>query len=119
VQSLAATLAEQYERDGSLPCQPVTLIAENKWRAVRYGLDAELVDLTRDAQRPARDALRELAERAAPAARRLGCAEELELLEHVLDRGDGATEQRAAAENAGGSLLGVAQWLCEHTVRGL
>jgi carboxylate-amine ligase len=119
VQSLAATLAERYERDGSLPCQPITLIAENKWRAVRYGLDAELVDLVHDEQRPARDALRELAELAMPAAQRLGCADELVLLDRLLQRGDGASEQRAAAENAGGSPLGVAQWLCEHTLKGL
>jgi len=119
VQSLAATLAERYDRDGVLPCEPITLIAENKWRAVRHGLDADLVDLAHDEQRPARDALRELAELASPAARRLGCAEELTLLEGVLERGDGAGEQRAAAENAGGSLLGVAQWLCEHTLEGL
>jgi carboxylate-amine ligase len=119
VQSLVATLAEQYEQNGTLACQPITLIAENKWRAVRYGLDAELVDLTRDVQRPAREALRELAELAGPAARRLGCADELALLEGLLQRGDGAGEQRAAAENAGGSLLGVTQWLCEHTLEGL
>jgi hypothetical protein len=41
------------------------------------------------------------------------------LLERVLERGDGAAEQRAAAENAGGSLLGVAKWLCEHTLKEL
>jgi len=119
VQSLVATLAERFERDGVLEMQPVTLVAENKWRAVRHGLDADLVDLTRDEQRPAREALRELAELAAPAARRLGCAGELALLETVLARGDGASEQRAAAEAAGGSLLGVARQLCEHTLQGI
>jgi carboxylate-amine ligase len=97
----------------------VTLIGENKWRAVRYGLDAELVDLVHDEQRSAREALRELAELAGPAAKRLGCAEELGLLEGLLERGDGASEQRAAAENAGGSPLAVAQWLCRHTLEGL
>lgn len=119
VQSLAATLAERFDRDGALQTQPVTLIAENKWRAVRYGLDADLVDLVRDEQRPARDALRELAELAQPAATRLGCAEELALLELVLTRGDGAGEQRNAAAEADGSLLGVARWLCEETAKGL
>ncbi|MEN3343384.1 MAG: glutamate---cysteine ligase / carboxylate-amine ligase [Actinomycetota bacterium] len=118
-QSLVATLAERYERDGALPIQPVTLIAENKWRAARYGLDAELVDLARDEQRPARDALRGLAELAEPAARRLGCAEELALLGPLLDRGDGASEQRAAYEAADGSPLGVARWLAERTVEAL
>ena len=81
MQSLAATLAERYEREGTLPIQPRPLIEENKWRAARFGLDADLVDLERDEERPAPDALRALAELAAPAAKRLGCAEELELLE--------------------------------------
>lgn len=119
VQSLTATLAERFDRDGVLGTQPVTLVAENKWRAVRYGLDAELVDLSRDEVRPARHALRELAELAAPAAARLGCADELARLEDVLERGDGASEQRAAAESAGGSLLGVAKRLCELTTQEL
>jgi carboxylate-amine ligase len=119
IQSLVATLAAEYERMGALVIQPVTLIAENKWRAARYGLDASLVDLRRDEERPARDALRELAELAAPAAARLGCAEELALLDELLDRGDGASEQRAAHEAGGGSLLGVARWVAERTTGGL
>ncbi len=116
VQSLAATLAERYEREGALPIQPRPLIEENKWRAVRFGLDATLVDLERDEERSARDALRVLAELAAPAAGRLGCEDELALLEALLERGDGASEQRAIYEVGGGNLLGVAQWLAERTV---
>jgi carboxylate-amine ligase len=119
VQSLAAALAERYDREGSLPTQPRTLIEENKWRAARSGLDATLVDLERDEERPAREALRALAELAGPAARRLGCAEELALLEPLLQRGDGASEQRRAHGEAKGSLLGVAQRLAELTTEGL
>ena len=116
VQSLVATLAERYEREGTLPIQPRPLIEENKWRAARFGLEATLVDLERDEERPARQALRALADLAGPAAKRLGCAHELGLLEALLDRGDGAHEQRVAHEAAGGSLLGVAQWLAERTI---
>jgi carboxylate-amine ligase len=117
VQSLVATLADAHAR-GAIPApQPVTLIAENKWRAVRHGLEAQLVDLQHDVERQAREALLELAELARPAAIRLGCVDELDLLEPLLARGDGASEQRAAAEAAGGSLLAVTQWLCEQTTR--
>jgi glutamate---cysteine ligase / carboxylate-amine ligase len=116
VQSLVATLAERYERGGALPIQPRPLIEENKWRAVRFGLDATLVDLEHDEERSARDALRALADLAAPAARRLGCDGELGLLEALLERGDGASEQRAAYEGGGGNLLAVAKWLAERTV---
>jgi glutamate---cysteine ligase / carboxylate-amine ligase len=119
VQSLAATLAERYERDGTLPTQPRTLIEENKWRATRFGLEARLVDLDRDEERPAREAILELAELAAPAARRLGSVDELDLVEPLLARGDGAAEQRHAFEQGEGSLLAVARRLAEQTVAGL
>jgi carboxylate-amine ligase len=112
-QSLAATLVDQ-----PAPAQPRTLIAENKWRAARHGLAAELVDLARDEPRPARDAVRALVELAAPAADTLGCTAELAEVEGILERGSGADEQRRAQEEDG-SLLSVARWLAEETVRDL
>jgi carboxylate-amine ligase len=116
VQSLTATLVERYERDGKLPIQPRPLVEENKWRAARFGLEATLVDLERDEERPASEALRALADLAAPAAKRLGCADELGQLEQLIERGDGAHEQRAVHGAASGSLLGVAKWLAERTI---
>jgi carboxylate-amine ligase len=111
-QSLAATYSER-----PLAPQPRSLIAENKWRAVRYGLDADLVDLRRDRRRTARDAVRELAEAAAPAAEQLGCAVELAGIEELLQRGNGADEQRLV-HGRGKSLLAVARWLAATTVAG-
>jgi carboxylate-amine ligase len=118
VQALAATLAERHAREGVLQLQPVTLVNENKWRAARYGLDARLVDLERDVERPARDAVRDLVELAEPAAARLGCLRELGLVERVLERGSGTDEQRAAAGSSG-SLLAVAKFIAGETIRGL
>ncbi|CAN5315350.1 glutamate--cysteine ligase [soil metagenome] len=111
-QSLVATLVER-----PFDPQPRTLVAENRWRAARHGLEAVLVDLAADRPRPARDAVRELLELVAPAALRLGCSRELEEIEALLDRGTGADEQRHAYEESEGSLLAVAQWLAEETVR--
>jgi glutamate---cysteine ligase / carboxylate-amine ligase len=118
VQSLAATLAEQYEADGALPIQPVTLVAENKWRAARYGLDAELIDFVRDEVRPAREASLELVELATPSARTLGCEDELAEIERICARGTGSDEQRNVQEEEG-NLLAVAKWLAEQTVAGV
>jgi carboxylate-amine ligase len=112
-QSLAASLAHEPE-----PIQPRTLIAENKWRAVRHGLQAELVDLAQGRARPAKDAVRELVDRAAPAATKLGCEQELAEVEWLLERGSGADEQRRANEEQGG-LVEVARHLAEETVQGL
>jgi glutamate---cysteine ligase / carboxylate-amine ligase len=99
-----------------VPVQPRTLIAENKWRAARYGLEAELVDLRRDRPRPAREAVRELLSLTEAAAVRLGCTAELGEIERLLERGTGADEQRRAHEPEG-SLLSVVRWLAEETVR--
>jgi glutamate---cysteine ligase / carboxylate-amine ligase len=118
VQSLAATLADRYDGEGSLPVQPITLVSENKWRATRYGLDADLIWLERDEERPAREALRHLVELAEPAARRLGCAAELALVDEVLRRGTGADEQRRVQAD-GESLLAVAQFLSATTTEAL
>jgi glutamate---cysteine ligase / carboxylate-amine ligase len=114
VQALAATLTERLARDGRLPIEDATLVAENRWRAIRRGLDAELIWLERDEERPARDAVRELVELARPAARRLGADTALAEVERILERGTGADEQRRARDGRG-SLLGVAQWLVEAT----
>jgi carboxylate-amine ligase len=110
-QSLVATLAER-----PVPVQPRLLIAENKWRAVRHGLDADLFDLTKDTSCPARDALRQAVELATPAAGRLGCEAELAEIEQLLERGSGSDEQRRVAEEHGG-LVGVARWVAEETIR--
>ena len=111
-QCLVASLVED-----PVPPQPRTLIAENKWRAVRYGLRAELVDLAHDGPRSAPDAVRELVRRAAAVAPQLGCEEELAEVERLLERGNGADEQRRIEEEGG--LVGVARWLAEETVRDL
>jgi carboxylate-amine ligase len=39
---------------------PGALIEENKWRAVRYGLDGQLLDLGKQTDLPARELIREL-----------------------------------------------------------
>ena len=77
VQSLVATFAEAHEAGGTPLVQPVTLVDENKWRATRDGLDARLIDLEHDTERSAREAVLALVERSEPAAKRLGCADEL------------------------------------------
>jgi carboxylate-amine ligase len=118
VQSLVATLAERWERDGRLPVQPALLIDENRWRAARHGLAGELIDLERDEEVPSRQAVLALVERAEEAARRLGCAVELAEVARLCERGTGADEQRRRHEETG-SLLAVAQWLAAETVQEL
>ena len=118
VQSLAATYADRYERDGVLPAQPRPLLEENKWRAARYGLDAELIWLERDEERPAREAVAALVALAEPAAQRLGCGEEIAAVSRICERGAGADEQRRVLAESE-SLLSVTRWLVETTASSL
>ena len=53
------------------------LIEENLWRAIRYGLSGELIDLATGEVRPARAHLERLVEWVLPVAEELGCAEHL------------------------------------------
>jgi carboxylate-amine ligase len=93
VQSLAATVGSAFECGDAAPVGSAFLLEENRRRAARYGLEARLIDLEDDTERPAADAIRALVERCAPAADALGCAEELELVEQILVCGNGADEQ--------------------------
>jgi carboxylate-amine ligase len=116
VQSLVATFAAAFDRGEKQPTEPITLVAENKWRAARDGLNAKLIDFATDSERPAPDAVRALVEAARPAAQELGCDGELDGIESLLERGSGADEQLRIYEETD-SLLAVAKWLNEETVR--
>ncbi|HVP75094.1 MAG TPA: hypothetical protein VMS63_03650 [Gaiellaceae bacterium] len=50
-----------------------------------------------------------------PAADALGCAEQLELVEQILTRGNGADAQQCVYFDTG-DLGAVARWITEHTV---
>ncbi|HYA08418.1 MAG TPA: glutamate--cysteine ligase [Gaiellaceae bacterium] len=114
VQSLVATLGSAFEC-GEMPrTSPDILLEENRWRATRDGLEARLIDVAQDTERPAGDAIRALVDRCAPAADALGCAEELELVEQILDGGNGADTQRRIYDETG-DLRAVARWIAERT----
>jgi carboxylate-amine ligase len=117
-QALAKTIGDAFDRGERMPVEPALLVSENKWRAARYGLNTQLIDLSNDTERPAADAVRALVERCRPAARELGCASELAAVESLLVRGSGADEQLRVYEETE-SLLAVAQWTAEETVREL
>lgn len=67
---------------------------ENKWRAIRHGLEAELVTLE-GKPRPLRDDLRDWMEQLRPLAIKLGYEMYLERLEQIITRGNSSQRQRA------------------------
>jgi carboxylate-amine ligase len=79
--------------------QPRRLIEENFWRALRYGLDGELIDLERNQTYPASEALDRLLGWTVPARSELG-------IEPSFPARNGAQRQRQMLE-AGSSLTEV------------
>ena len=71
---------------------PRSLIEENLWRAVRYGLDGEMIDLERGHTQPASEAFERLQEWCAPAKAELG-------IEVALPPLNGAHRQRRMLES--------------------
>jgi carboxylate-amine ligase len=72
---------------------PPRLIEENLWRAIRRGLDGNLIDLDRSEERPAIAAVERLLEAIEPARDALGLDVHLDGLFAALDGGNGAQRQ--------------------------
>jgi glutamate---cysteine ligase / carboxylate-amine ligase len=106
-QCLVAT-AEDYAPEDA------RFVSENKWRAIRRGLDARLYDFETKEEKGARETARALVARLRPVSQDLGCETELEGVLEILHRGTGAELQRAAYERRG-SLEDVVDYLLETT----
>jgi glutamate---cysteine ligase / carboxylate-amine ligase len=75
--ALTARIARALDEGEGLPDYPHRLIEENFWRATRYGLAGELIDLATGEVQPARGHIERLLEWVAPVARELGAAQYL------------------------------------------
>ena len=86
--------------DGPLPILQPWHVSENKWRAARYGLDAEII-IDRDTNEAwVRDELALWVERLTPLAREFGCEGDLRQVLTVIEQG--AYERQRALYKAGG-----------------
>ena len=74
---------------------PLLLLAENRWRAQRYGVGGTLFDLGKGELVPFRDLMEELLVMLSDDAEALGCGAELEHARVILARGTSADRQVA------------------------
>jgi carboxylate-amine ligase len=86
------------------------LVQQNKWRACRYGLDANLVDQDTRETMPARRVVRDLVEQLRGDAEALGCEAELESVVAMADKPTGADRQLAIYERTGDLVEVVRQF---------
>lgn len=104
---LVVELDDRCAAGEKLPTMPPWHVQENKWRAARYGLDAEIILDSACRERLMTDDLHDLLERLEPVARRLGCADELRAVEDIPRHGASYQRQRAVADESGGDLVAV------------
>ncbi|EIV94019.1 glutamate--cysteine ligase [Frankia sp. QA3] len=112
-QCLVDRMNTQIDRGYRLPTPQRWLVQENKWRAARYGLEAQIMVNDRGGVRSVRDDLVDLVEDLLPVAHRLDCAEQLADVLVILETGASYTRQRAAARRADGDLTRVVDTLLE------
>jgi carboxylate-amine ligase len=102
------------------------IVAENCWRAQRYGIHGSFVDAGARRLAPVRDVLEETLALVAEDARELGCAEDLAICREILTRGTSADAQLSIFTEATGrglasrdALMGVVDWLAGETTGGV
>jgi carboxylate-amine ligase len=117
-QSLVVWLGERYTAGLSLPQHRAWTIRENKWRAARYGIDAQIIRDEDGNLVSLRRSIADLVERLEPTAERLGCVDQLRNVNDILTRGTSATRQREVHERTG-DLSAVVDALVEEMRTGV
>jgi carboxylate-amine ligase len=98
---------------------PLSLIEENKWRAVRYGVEGNLLDLGQGRERPARELIEQLIGWFLDdVLDDLGTRKEVEYAFEILERGTSADRQLATFAETG-DLKDVVRRLVVETAEGI
>ncbi|MFC0581914.1 glutamate--cysteine ligase [Micrococcoides hystricis] len=106
-QCLVDDFSARLDTGEQIPTMQPWHIQENKWRAARYGLDAEIIYDAAGTERLVTDHLEETLNRLEPVAARLNCAAELAKVEDILRHGPGYKRQEKWAAESGGDLATV------------
>ncbi|HWE80676.1 MAG TPA: YbdK family carboxylate-amine ligase [Gaiellaceae bacterium] len=111
-QSLVVALGNRHRAGEELVVHETHVLNENRWLALRDGVDGRLADPETGVVEPTRERLGRLLFELEPVARSLGCAEELALAWPLVAE-NGARRQRAVE----GDVAEVLAWLADETER--
>lgn len=118
IQALMAKLYLMYRRNTAWRSYPRSLIEENKWRALRFGADAKMIDFGRSEERPFSDLIAELLDFVKETSDIFGTTERVQRIQTMADKGTSAHRQIEIFEQTG-SLKEVMRWITEETMRGI
>ena len=101
------------------------LIEENKWRALRYGSDAKLIDFGMQMERPFPDLMKEMVDLVQETTAIFGSAEYMKTILKIATEGTSAHRQIEVYEKNGGeknhqaAMIAVVDHLIAETMRGV
>jgi len=101
IQCLVHDLSREIDRGTyQFNCHPM-MVRQNKWRACRFGLEADLVDPYTQESRPARRVVESLVDHLGDVADELGCAEHLAGARALAGQPTGSERQMAIYQETG------------------
>jgi carboxylate-amine ligase len=119
VQALMLTLYRLRRRNIQWRTYPRSLIEENKWRAVRYGINGKMIDFGKGIEVPFKELAMELLDFVDDAARELGTQGEVRQIERILQEGTSADRQVQIYKANGEDPKAVVDWLIAETMNDL
>src|SRR2546423_7974735 len=119
LQAIVAKLWKLRRDNMTFRVYPQAMVEENKWRAVRFGLDGKLIDFGKQQEQPARTLIRELLEWFVDdVLDELGSRKEVEYAFRILEHGTSADRQLRVFQQTG-DLKAVVDNLITETAEGI
>ncbi|HEX2680735.1 MAG TPA: carboxylate-amine ligase [Candidatus Dormibacteraeota bacterium] len=117
IQAICAKLLQLRSRNLGFRKYMPALIAENKWRAIRYGIDGNLIDFGKQAEVPMRELAIELLDFVDDVVDDLGSRSAVDYVHTILAEGTSADRQVAAFRKTGDTGA-VVELLAEESMPG-
>ncbi|RME76546.1 MAG: carboxylate-amine ligase [Chloroflexi bacterium] len=117
IQAVVAKLIQLRKQNQSWRIYRRGLIEENKWRAVRDGIDSRMIDWGKEEEVPFRLLMEELLDIVDDVVDRLGSRQEVDYIRTILRQGTSADRQLQKYRETG-NLKSVVDMLAEETVVG-
>ncbi|MBC8145749.1 MAG: carboxylate-amine ligase [bacterium] len=119
IQAIAAKLFTLYRKNLSFRVYSRALVMENKWRAVRYGIDGKMIDFGKQKEVDTRDLIRELLDFVDDVVDDLGSRKYVDRINDILENGPGARRQLRVFEESGKDHRAVVDYIVAQTSLGL
>lgn len=118
IQATVAKLYKLHAANQGFRLYRRVLIMENKWRALRYGLEGKLIDFGKQTEVPVRDLIYEYLNFVEDVVDELGSRQQINYIHRILEMGTGADRQLKMFHETG-DLKKVVDYMIEETQAGL